>query len=329
MRFRHSLLLALVGLFCLTQTFVSAQAPKGKTVRRAAPPKFDSSATANIFFADAFKDGLSGERPANLGKAPAKIAGSTGTPSTTPSVGGTPASTSSGGIYAWSKLISPTAIEDEVKALKLDVDKDVNTPTDFAGKGYKSARRHFTVLAIMFGIAGEYDGDVRWKKNAPSARDLLARSAGNAKVGTEQVYKEAKLRKGELQDLVGGGGFAGKEAEAKADWKTVCDRSPVMQRLEMAHQGKLQPFTANKGDFSSNKEKVSHEAQIIAALSEVLEKDGMEDADNNDYKVFSTQMKKSALEIVEATKLDNYDAVRKAVGDIGQACSKCHEGFRG
>jgi cytochrome c556 len=319
----------LCALFCLSQTFVIAQAPKSKTVKRAAPPKFDSKETAGIFFADAFKDGLSGERPADLGKAPSKIAGTTGNTVPTPSVGTTPASTGAG-VFAWSKLISPTTIEDEVKAIKLEVDKDVSTPTDFAGKGYKLARRHFTMLAVMFAITGEYDGDVRWKKDAPGARDLLARSAGNAKVGTEQVYKEAKLRKAELQDLVGGAGFSGgKDADPKADWKSVCDRSPVMQRLELAHQGRLQPFTANKTEFSSNNEKVLHESQLIAALAEVLEKEGMEDADDNEYKGFAIQMKTAALEVVEAVKGNDYDKARAAVGNIGQACSKCHEGFRG
>jgi hypothetical protein len=261
-----------------------------------------------------------------LGKGP-KSAGETTAnvprpPDGAPSEGGA-------GEYAWSKLISAAAIEDEIKARKLDVDKDVNTPTDFAGKGYKAARRHLTVLATMFAIAGEYDGDVRWKKDAPAARDLLARTAANAKVGTEQVYKEAKLRKQELQDLVGGGGFPGKEAEAKADWKAVCARAPLMQRLEIAHQTNLQPWTANKGEFSGNKDKVTHEAQLIAALAEVIQKDGMEDSDNDEYKKFAAKMKAAALEIVEATKLDSYDKARAAVGEIGQACSKCHEGFRG
>lgn len=320
--------LALVALFCLSQTIVSAQKPQPKVVRRAAPPKFDPSATSSIFFSDVFKEGLVGERPRELGKSASNVAAGASGNVPLPAGGGT-SSNGAGGVYAWSKLISPTVIEDEVKAIKLAVDKDVSTPTDFAGKGYKITRRHFTILAILFGIAGEYDGDVRWKKDAPAARDLLARSASNAKVGTEQVFKEAKLRKQELQDLVGGAGFAGKEADPKADWKTVCDRPPLMQRLELAHQGNLQPWTANKGEFSGNKEKVKHEAQIIAALAEVLEKEGMKDADDSEYTKFSREMKKAALEIVEAANLDSYDQARAAVGNIGQACSKCHEGFRG
>ena len=66
-----------------------------------------------------------------------------------------------------------------------------------------------------------------------------------------------------------------------------------------------------------------------ATLGNDLWQDGMEDADNNEYKGFAIQMKTAALEIVDAAKLDNYDKARAAVGNISQACSKCHEGFRG
>src|SRR5262249_46646232 len=81
----------------------------------------------------------------------------------------------------WAAVISGTALEDEVKAQKLMADANVTTPSDFAGNGYKNARRDFMVAAMVFGIIAEYDGDVRWKKEAPTERDLFARTAANAK----------------------------------------------------------------------------------------------------------------------------------------------------
>ena len=41
------------------------------------------------------------------------------------------------------------------------------------------------------------------------------------------------------------------------------------------------------------------------------------------------QMKKSARNIVDAVKLKNDEAARKAVGEINKACSNCHEDYRG
>ena len=152
---------------------------------------------------------LEGEDVLNTAKAVAASPGGT----SSPPAGSAAADTSASG---WSAIVSSTAIEDEIKALKLIVDADVTTPSAYAS-GHKAGRRDFSMLAMLFAIAGEYDGEVRWKKDAPAARDLFARTAANSKVGTQQAYNEAKLRKQELQDLVGGQSpYEGKEAEVKA-----------------------------------------------------------------------------------------------------------------
>ena len=72
-----------------------------------------------------------------------------------------------------------------------------------------------------------------------------------------------------------------------------------------------------------------HEAEMVAVMAEVLCKAGMEDADDETYTGFAQQMKKSARNIVDAVKLKNDEAARKAVGEINKACSNCHEDYRG
>src|SRR6185369_12192887 len=94
--------------------------------------------------------------------------------------------------FAWSKLISPGTIEDEVKAQVMSTAAATNTPSEFKGGGNKTARNNYTDLALMFGVIAQYDGDVRWKKDAPGLRALYARVASNCKVGTDNSFKEAK-----------------------------------------------------------------------------------------------------------------------------------------
>jgi cytochrome c556 len=310
-------LLLLSALIALPAIAVVAQTKAPKAVKRAQPPKFTKTDT---FYADAFKEGLVGERPANLGQAAAATSGSA---SSTPA--------GSGGVAGsgWAALISAATIEDEIKALKLQVDQGVTTPSDFAGKGYKQARRQFSVLAMLLGIAGEYDADVRWKKDAPAARDAFARTAANAKVGTQQVWQEARLRKDELGDLVNGGApFAGKEAEAKAPWKDVAGRAPLMQYLEQAWDPRLKPALADKGQFTANAEKVLHDAEMLAAIGEVLSKDGMPDADSSEYKAFCLKLRDAARAVADAVKSKNYDQASAASATIGKACAECHENYR-
>lgn len=293
-----------------------------KRVRRVQLPKLATD--TDVFFNDAFKEALVGERPADLGKSAAVVKSNPG------GNAGTPAATTGGGGGAgWAAIISSQAIEDEIKALKLKVDGAITTPSEFKGKGYRLVRRDFSMLAMLFAIAGEYDGDVRWKKSAPAARDTFARTAANAKVGTDQVFAEAKLRKTELGDLVGGSDpFGGKESDAKATWNTVCDRAPLMQYLEDVYEPSLKPSLNDKGQFTANIDKVAHEAEVFAAIAAAIAKEGMEDADSAEYKAFCQTLEKASRDIVEACKVKNYEAASSAGTVIGKACTECHELFR-
>jgi cytochrome c556 len=325
---RRFLLRALcIGITTVLATFAWAQTKAPKTVRRAQPPKFDKP--NSNFFADAFKEGLAGERPATLGQPGTAIARNVpgGNTNVVPSA---PANT--GGVEGsgWAAIISASTLEDIVKSMKLQVDTGVTTPSDFAGKGYKAARRDFSVLAMTFGIIGEYDGDVRWKKDAPVARDAFKQTAANAKVGTTGVFNEAKKRKEELQDLVGGSNpFEGKSADAKiANWKEVCDRSPLMQHLENVWEPRLKPALSDKGQFNANLEKVTQDAEVFAAIAAVLAKEGMEDADTEEYKALCLKLQKAAREIADACKSKNFDQASKAATEIGKSCTECHENYR-
>ena len=156
---RFLIAVVLVGVFAAAS---SRRTKTAKTVRRAEPPKLKG----DVFYADAFKEGLVGERPADLNKAVAAVASSAAgnAVSSVPSASST--AVSSAGSGGWSGLISAATIEDSIKWLKQQVDKEITTLSDFKGKGHKLARRDYSMLAMLFGIAGEYEGDVRWKKDA-------------------------------------------------------------------------------------------------------------------------------------------------------------------
>ncbi len=316
------LIVAVSGITCacLGGLAPSAALAQNKTrAKRVALPRWDDKEVRKIFFENLF-DGkvLVGARPADLGASSAT--------KTVKAVAG-PNDSSGGNTGVWSAIIAGSVIEDEVKFSRQALDESVTTPTEFAGRGYKSAQVQFTTLALLFGIAAEYEGDVRWKSDAPSARDAFARAAANAKAGgNTQVYAEAKNRKHDLQELINGSGFPSKAgAESKTSWGQTCNRIPLMQRLELTQAGKMQQWTADKTTFKANKDKLQHEAQLVAAIGEVLSKEGMEDADAAEYKAFCLKLKQAALEVVEATKLDNDEGARKAVSTINTTCDQCHE----
>ncbi len=294
--------------------------------RRAKAPEFNNTTTSIIFFKDVFAEALQGDRPEILSEnraAPAMGPGATG--------GGgmqSPGSTGGGAAGEWADIISPTTIQDEVKRLNNQLVETVQNVRKFNGGGFEEARRDFTELAMLFEIIAEHDGDVRWKEFALTARDGFARAGFNSKVGTDNSFKEAKLRAEDLEQLVRGGSVEVREADPKATWEAIADRPPLMQRLEIAYQKRLKPMTASASEFNDNLEDVLHEAEIIAAIGHAMQKEGFEYYDDEDYLGYCQQMQEAALKVVKAVKENNADAARAAAGDVGQSCTLCHESYR-
>ncbi len=297
----------------LLQAPIWAAAPPS----RARPPQFAKSIT-DVFFSDA-RTKLVGPRPDKIGSASAS---STASPA--PS---RPAARAQAG-PTWSKLITAEVVEDEIKTEQLKLGETVQTASGFKGGDYQRARLHFSVLATMFAIDAQYDGATRWQREAPGLRDLTARAGFNCKVGTDASYKEAKARWEDLQNLVRGGSIQSPSAGADAEWAKVADRAPLMKRLEHAQQQGLAVWSAGAGEFSRNAGKMLHEAQLIAALAEVITREGYEFADDETYREFAQAMQTQALAVRDAVEQKNYEQARQAVGEISKACSKCHEGFR-
>ena len=283
--------------------------------RRARPPKFSKHIT-EVFFLDA-RDTLVGPRPDNVASgAPAPPA----EPVARPAEGGKG--------FAWSKWIAAEVVEDEIKAQQIHLAEAVQNATQFKAGDYQQARQHFSVLATLFAIDAQYDQKMRWQRESAGMRDLLARAGFQCKVGTDASYREAQSRSEDLQNLVRGNVPLLPAAAPDANWDQVADRSPLMNRLEQAQQQALRPWTANAGEFSRHADKLTHEAQLIAALAEVIGRDGYEFSDDDTYRQYAREMQAQAQAVCEAVEQKNYEQARRAVVGIGKACAHCHEGFR-
>lgn len=289
-------------------------------LRRAKPPNLQKTSPSPVFFGNALVEALQGKRPANL------LSSSSGRPSaqTTSPDKTKPAAAG----YAWSRLISAPTLEDEVKKIKFAVDPGITTPGRYQSGGFKEGRQNFSMLALLFAIIAEYDGEVRWKNQAAAARDSFARAGFNSKVGTIQAYNEAKLRKIDLNDLVNGASSSNQPSRDRPGWDQVCDRPLMMQRIEQAHHESIVEGTASKVEFQKQSENLIHEAELVAAIAYVIRQEGFEYWDDEDYSNYCQTLEANALEVIQAVKLDNYPAARKAAGEISKVCSQCHEGYR-
>ena len=297
--------------------------PLAAQERRAPPPTFSSDQLQGIFF-DKLSDAIRGQRP-SLSSLRNSATPVTGNPSATP--GSSKTDTAGSGGNEWTRLIDPSSIEDEVKRMKLHFDSIVTTPSAFNGGGYQEARLDLTVLATLFAVIGEHDGEVRWKKHAASARDLLARTAFNCKAGSTQVYNEAKLRKADLQDLVSGSGLPGRAGEPQTDWSKIADRSPLMEYAEDLIET-LEDATNDGATIKQQADLVRRNAELIAVLGEALSQEGMDDADDEDYAKLSRAMSEAGSNLAVATETSDAKQIQSAVGAIRKRCDACHEQYR-
>ena len=303
----------------LTALLVVATAWAAPPVKRARPPKFPKSIT-DIFFPDA--------REKLVGPRPAKAAG--GEPETEATVGPTPAQAApaTAGESLWQPLITPETIEDEVKSQATKLGETVQNAVAFKAGAYQQARVNLSVLAAMFAIDADYGRPMRWQREASAARESAARAGFNCKVGTDASYQDARARFDNLQSLIRGEGFDAKSTGQDAAWNKIADRGPLMKRLEAAQDQQLKPLTADANAFSKGADTVRHEAQIIAALAAAIAQSGYEFADDDTYRGYADSMRVQAQRVGAAVDSNNYEQARQAVGEIGKACTSCHEDYR-
>ncbi len=286
------------------------------------PPRKWPNTVLNAFFPDVRK----AVGPGRPGAVPMPTA-STGTGSS-----GSGASAGNGSPAAgqgWAELISPEALEDEIKRSITPLAEAVSTPSKFKSGRHRVARRLFSVDAALLNVVAQYPGDVRFKRVAPALREELARSGFNCKVNSDSAFQGAKRALELLQGAIRGEKIDAPEGvETAVPFPKAADRQPLMQRMEEAQQGRLSPWLASESDFKTNAEDILHEAQVLAALARIIQDPEYEYGEDDTYLEYARAMEKGSRDLVQAVKLQNYEQARKALAVVTQSCSDCHGDYR-
>lgn len=320
MEFSRLRLGALLAIGITAVVLGQAARPGKKTVP---PPKWDETQVKRTFFDDITKHVGQGQ-PGGARPAATAVAGNTNTGATS-----SPAATpTAGGGSGWSKLADAETLETEIKKSINALGPAVSNPGQFKSQHFRQARRHYSTLAVWFGVIAGYDGSVKWKDKAAGLRDSIAKAGFNCKVGSDQSFQEAKGRFEDLQTLLQGGSLKLPDAEPTAEWKSVADLTELMKRMEEAGQNQITPWTASAGEFKSNKDKILHEAQLLAVLGQVIKHPSYEFGLDAKFVKYADDLTSACVEIVDGVKTDNYDKVRTNAGAMSKACSNCHGEFR-
>ena len=64
-------------------------------------------------------------------------------------------------------------------------------------------------------------------------------------------------------------------------------------------------------------------------LAAIIDREEFEYWDDENFQQHSSDLRAASRELSRAAADANYDVARAAAGKAGQACSACHEGYRG
>src|SRR5690606_5884672 len=120
----------------------------------------------------------------------------------------------------------------------------------------------------------------------------------------------------------GAGLSAAKPGEGDNDWPMIIDRSPAMMYAESLLD-RLSSQTNDEATAKDNVDAVRRNAELIAALGEILVQAGMDESDDDDYVALSQAMTQAARSVLTAIDRQDFGAVRQSVGAIGQSCANC------
>ena len=206
----------------------------------------------------------------------------------------------------------------------------VKTQNNFKSKGREVAQGAFTELALLFGVISQFDGDVKWKKDALGLQKAYAQAGNNCKTSSDAAYKEAKKRTEDLGELLKGGSIGDlPKAEGPGTWHELLNRPVLMKRFEEARaSGKIAKAISNKSELKKGKDKLMQEAQVLAVISEVIKDQGFESANDEAYQKYAQAFQGHCLALIEAVKNDDPDKAQAAFAQVSKACDTCHGDFK-
>lgn len=290
-----------------------------RTVKRVKRPNVEDSDSKGIYFDNIFRDGFVGDPP-NASELANKTKGGINN--------STDGNTGSASGANWSRLITRESIEDEVKLIQRKLQPITRSPSGFNSK-LADARQQFSMLSTLFGIVHEYDKDVRWKKYAVAAQQGFAEVAEKSRTASRPTFELARRRTEDLAELIRGGTIEIPEnAAGKIKWPKVASRRALMVQLEQQLQAVLKPSISSEQEFKDRRDDTLRQANIVAAIANVLVQNGMDEADDDGYVAFAKVMESAATDLTDAINNNEFEPASAAVNRIEQSCTDCHAEWR-
>ncbi len=286
--------------------------------RVARPDWSDTGEFADVFFEDAFADALVGDRPPHL--LPKPDADGVTSKSTSGSAGGDPSA-----LVGWSSLVSVESLGNEVKAIGSRLAQLTTNKRRFL-ENKPDARIDLGILAIVLAILDDYDQTSRGKSRLAEVRGQIE-AARAAFQDNSQFYQSTRLASALVTDLIRGNLPPSDTARA-VDWSEIADRGIIMARLETALHDRLAKAIASSAGKQPDLATLLHEAQVVAALGQVLSQNGLADAADETYVDYCRRLTSTATNFARQLDAVDPDQLTRSAQQLEQRCTDCHDEYR-
>ncbi|MDA0658184.1 MAG: hypothetical protein O2931_14720 [Planctomycetota bacterium] len=285
---------------------------------RAAVPSW--GAGADIFFADAFAEGLQA----------------------LPTASGPPVAPSASAVLPtdvvpWSQIVSADVLEDEIKTVIHAWHLNEQTQSRVPNRLQK--QQYLRYLALLFCVISKYDIDMRWQTDAQRIwYDLLEKFDSNSADRLPGSSKD-ELPDSRLSDVTSEpfrklmhegrwqpwGTYSPVEPNS---WSVTVHRPTIMKRLEAADRRVAE--IARQGTWPNDQSlgRLEYEAHVVRLLARLVEAPGAPDANDDAYKIYSRRMAESADQILSAVQTQRLSTLQDATRNFRQSCAECHADYR-
>lgn len=179
-------------------------------------------------------------------------------------------------------------------------------------------RQGFGVLACLGQVLAEHDDAGKVKIDGPSLRDAAL------KYSHKGSYADAKDVFALVESVAEGKKIEG--AATEHPWNKLIRMHPMMEEMSARKASLSRVLRRPRG----RDEEPVH-ATTLAVLALAMEADTHEVKDPTEipqWKAWSEEFRKSAIEVADAVRAKDADKGRAALGVIDQLCTDCHEKFR-
>jgi hypothetical protein len=226
----------------------------------------------------------------------------------------------------WGPLIPGPVLEDEIKRLIGEARTETVAPGRFKSRGYRTVQRDFAMLAALFAVVADYQGDIRWKDQAAALRDRCAKAAEACAEGTDASFQTASNQVAMLVDLLNATRLTLPDAPSDRPWAEVIDTGQIMKRLGTAANQRLQPWSANDADLAANQYDALLEASVLATLGHILKDPSY--LDDANWKKFSDELETAGKQAATAAQQGDAVSFKQHVAAALKSCENCHAEFR-